>query len=219
VRNVRVVELGVDSEVFTPAPTDTNTTRAAHGLPTDRILLLYVGRLAQEKNFHTLLAAFSLLTQRRPGAYHLLVIGDGQQQEQLRAAQAAIGAITWVPYCAEPKELAQLYRAADLFVHPGTQETFGLVALESQACGTPVVGIRGSAMDRIILHDQSAWAQQNTPAALADGIEHASAADLRQIGDAAAVAVTERFAWPGVFERLFGIYREVCANYRKATAG
>ena len=219
VRNVRVVELGVDTEVFTPEPNDTNTTRAVHGLPSDRILLLYVGRLAQEKNTHTLFDAFSLLVQRRPGVFHMLVIGDGQQREQLRAAQAATGAITWLPYCADPQELAQLYRAADLFVHPGTQETFGLVALESQACGTPVVGINGSAMDAIILHDQSAWAQQNTPAALADAIEHASGADLRQIGDAAAIAVSERFAWRQVFERLFAIYREVSADYRKATAG
>jgi glycosyltransferase involved in cell wall biosynthesis len=82
-----------------------------------------------------------------------------------------------------------------------------------------VVGINGSAMDAIILHDQSAWAQQNTPAALADAIEHASGADLRQIGDAAAIAVSERFAWRQVFERLFAIYREVSADYRKATAG
>jgi len=56
------------------------------------------------------------------------------------------------------------YRAANLFVHPSVQETFGLVALESQACGTPVVGIRGSYMDRIILpYDQKSWAQKNSP--------------------------------------------------------
>jgi alpha-1,6-mannosyltransferase len=219
VRNVRVVELGVDAEVFTPVPGDTDVTRATHGLPADRIVLLYVGRLAQEKNTHTLLDAFSLLTRRSPDVYHLLVIGDGQQREQLRAAQAATGAITWLPYCADPRDLAQLYRVADLFVHPGTQETFGLVALESQACGTPVVGIRGSAMDKIILHDQSAWAQQNTPAALADAIEHASGADLRRMGDGAAGAVAEQFAWRRVFERLFRIYREVADDYREATAG
>ena len=59
--------------------------------------------------------------------------------------------VTWMRYCTDSFDLARYYRAADLFVHPGTQETFGLVALESQACGTPVVGIRGSYMDRIIL--------------------------------------------------------------------
>jgi alpha-1,6-mannosyltransferase len=219
VRNVRLVDLGVNTKIFYPLPNETNTTRAAHAIPEDRTLLLYVGRLANEKNTHTLCDAFSLLVQRRPDAFHLLVVGDGQQQGQLRALQAQTRAVTWLPYCAEPMELAQLYRAADLFVHPGTQETFGLVAIESQACGTAVVGIRGSSMDRVIRHDQSAWAQQNTPAALADAIEQACQANLRQMGDAAAIAVAERFAWRQVFERLFGIYREVCGDYRKPTAG
>ena len=69
-----------------------------------------------------------------------------------------------------------------LFI-PGVQETFGLVALESQACGTPVVGIRGSYMDRIICHDQKSWAQENSPEALADAIEDFSAKKLSTLGE------------------------------------
>jgi len=105
--------------------------------------------------------------------------------------------------------------AADLFVHPGVQETFGLVALESQACGTPVVGIRGSYMDRIIFHEQESWARENTPAALADAIEDLSGKKLSILGGSAAVAAEESHSWPRVFEQLFCIYREVCAKYRR----
>jgi alpha-1,6-mannosyltransferase len=112
-------------------------------------------------------------------------------------------------------ELARYYRAADLFVHPGTQETFGLVALESQACGTPVVGIRGSRLDGIILHDQQGWAETDSPAALAEAIEQFSRRDLRALGATAVKGVAE-YSWPHVFERLFCIYREVCANYSLA---
>ena len=64
------------------------------------------------------------------------------------------------------------------------QETFGLVALESQACGTPVVGIRGSYMDRIIFHEQESWARENTPEALADAIEELSGKKLSILGGA-----------------------------------
>ncbi len=71
------------------------------------------------------------------------------------------GSVTWLQYCTDSLELARFYRAADLFVHPGVQETFGLMALESQACGTPVVGIRGSYMDRIIFRSQEPWAREN----------------------------------------------------------
>jgi alpha-1,6-mannosyltransferase len=200
VRNVRDIDLGVNTAVFHPAE------KAARR---DRTSLLYVGRLAAEKNTATLLAAFQLLVRRNPGAFHLVVVGDGQQRALLEAATAHTGAITWLPYVADPQELARLYRAADLFVHPGTQETFGLAALESQACGTPVVGIRGSAMDRIILHDQSSWAGENSAEALADAIEQTCARDLRSLGVTAAAAVAERYATSRVFERLFCIYREV----------
>jgi alpha-1,6-mannosyltransferase len=98
------------------------------------------------------------------------------------------------------------------------QETFGLVALESQACGTPVVGIRGSRLDGIILHDQEGWAGENNPAALAAAIEQFSARDLNALGRAAAQRAAATYAWPAVFNRLFCIYREVCANYRRSHA-
>jgi alpha-1,6-mannosyltransferase len=123
--------------------------------------------------------------------------------------------VKWIPYCTDSSELARFYRAADVFVHPGIQETFGLVALESQACGTPVVGIRGSYMDRIICHEQASWARENTPESLADAIEEFSGKDLKSLGAVAASAAAERYSWPRVFEGLLCIYREVCAHYRQ----
>jgi alpha-1,6-mannosyltransferase len=104
-----------------------------------------------------------------------------------------------------------------LFVHPGVEETFGLVALESQACGTPVVGISGSYMDEVIQHDQSAWATTNKPDALAKAIEMMAANDLRAFGRTAAANVATRYAWPRVFDRLFSVYRDVITSYRRAS--
>jgi len=105
-----------------------------------------------------------------------------------------------------------------LFVHPGTQETFGLVALESQACGTPVIGIRGSRLDGIILHDQEGWARENVPAALANAIEQFVARDLTALGRGAAKKAAGEYAWKAVFDRLFCIYREVRASYLRSNA-
>ncbi len=98
----------------------------------------------------------------------------------------------------------------------GVQETFGLVALESQACGTPVMGIRGSYMDRIICHDQELWPREHTAAALADAIEGSSAKKLSLLGETAAWTAENLYSWPRVFEELFCIYREVWANYRRS---
>jgi alpha-1,6-mannosyltransferase len=213
VRNTRLVPLGVNTNNFTTNPDDSFETRQALSLRPERTLLLYVGRLAPEKNTAVLFRAFEILANRRRGEYELLVIGDGPHREQLNRLEAETRAVRWIQYCTDPAELARYYRAADLFVHPGMQETFGLVALEAQACGTPVVGIRGSRLDGIILHDQTGWAAENSPEELAGAIEQICARDLNALGVAASNAAAD-YAWPRVFDRLFCIYREVCANYK-----
>jgi alpha-1,6-mannosyltransferase len=215
VRNVRAAKLGVNTKTFSPSPDDRAETRSSLGTLSDRKLLLYVGRLAPEKNTETLFAAFEILAKRRPHEFELLVIGSGPHWEKLRQLQAETGNVKWIQYCTDSIELARFYRSADLFVHPGIQETFGLVALESQACGTPVIGVRGSRMDQIILHGQESWALGNTPAALADAIEEFCRKDLRAAGRVAAEAVAGDYSWPRVFDGVFCIYRDVCANYRK----
>ena len=214
VHNVRVLSLGVNIDIFRPDDSDREAARASLKIGGRRKLLLYVGRLAKEKNTRTLFRAFEILDRRRSNEFHLLVIGDGPERTQLRKLLARMGNVSWIRYCAEPRELARYYRAADLFVHPGVQETFGLVALESQACGTPVVGICGSAMDDLIFHTRENWARENNAEGLAEAIERFSEADLSILGDEAAEKAAQLHAWPRVFEGLFCIYREVCANYK-----
>jgi alpha-1,6-mannosyltransferase len=216
VRNVRPVSLGVDIDIFSPAPNDGVSARASLGVRPDQKLLLYVGRLAKEKNTETLFNSFEMLQTRRPGDFHLVVIGDGPQRSQLEKLRTRLGNISWIQYCADSADLARYYRAADLFVHPGVQETFGLVALESQACATPVAGIRGSYMDRIIFHEQESWATQNTPEALAESIEKLSETKLSRLGQTASETAEKLHSWPQVFAQLFCIYRDVCAKYAKS---
>ena len=218
VRNVRTVRLGVNTDIFKPMPDHGKATRASLNIARQQKLLLYVGRLAREKNTQTLFRAFELLQRRRSSEFHLLIIGDGPQRKDLRQLQSrSCGKdISWIQYCTDSADLARYYQAADLFVHPGVQETFGLVALESQACGTPVVGIRGSYMDQIICHDQEPWARANSAEALADAIEGASTKKLSILGESAARAAENLYSWPRVFEELFCIYRETCANYRRS---
>jgi alpha-1,6-mannosyltransferase len=213
VENTEKTDLGVDTTIFRPEPDDRAQTRAEEGVPPDRKLLLYVGRLAQEKNVRTLLEAFRLLHNETPGHFHLLAIGDGALRSSVERLAAATGAVTWHSFCSDPWRLAKLYRAADLFVHPSVQETFGLVTLESQACGTPLVGIRGSYMDRIIFSDQAHWAAENSPAALARAIRAVAESDLPAVGMLAAQDVRDKYSWDVVFDKLFSIYEDVCQKY------
>jgi len=214
VRNLAHTDLGVDTAVFQPRSAPGEDVRVEFGIPRERTLLLYVGRLAQEKNTRTLFAAFRLLSEQQPRRFHLFVVGDGLQRTELLALQRATGEVTWLDYCAEAPRLAAFYRAADLFVHPGVQETFGLVTLEAQACGTPVIGIHGSYMDRIIHSDQTLWARENSAAALSAAIEEMSHEDLLKTGVRASRRVSARYSWDQVFTRMFDLYREVIQNYR-----
>jgi alpha-1,6-mannosyltransferase len=216
VHNVRVLSLGINTEIFRPDGSGTEAIRRSLGVNADQNLLLYVGRLAKEKNTATLLRAFSSLQRRRPNEFHLLVIGDGPDRTQLRKLQLRTGALSWIRYCADPCELAGFYRAADIFVHPSVQETFGLAALECQACGTPVVGIRGSYMDNVICHDQESWAIEDSPDALANAIELCSGRRLSAMGKHAARVARSLYSWPRVFEELFCIYRELRSKYRRS---
>lgn len=213
VENTHTVDLGVDDEIFRPEPFDRSATREQLGISNDARLLLYVGRLGPEKNVRTLFEAYTLLRGRARGPYELLCLGDGTQRSALMDLQKQTPGVHWMPYCSDPAELARIYRAADLFVHPGVQETFGLVALESQASGTPVVGIKGSYMDRIIFSDQKQWATENSPAALADAIEGKFTIDLRAAGLRASQEARSRYSWRIVFSRLMDIYSDVVARY------
>ncbi len=216
VRNVAHSDLGVDASIFQLNAAPCEDVRGEFNIPHDRTLLLYVGRLAQEKNTHTLFKAFQILARENPNRFHLLVVGDGLQRSELHSLFTIHHSqITHVPYCADAMQLAALYRAADLFVHPGVQETFGLVTLEAQACGTPVVGVRGSYMDRIVRSGQVRWARENTAAALARAIYEMSGEKARVNPGRLHAEIAAQFSWDRIFSRLFDLYREVIDNYRR----
>ena len=208
IANTANVDLGVDAQRFHPG--NRASARAELGIPAGSRVLLSVGRLAAEKNTRMLCDAF-----RELDGYHLLITGEGLQRDLVERLVADTGAVTWLPFLDRHEDLLRLFHAADLFVHPGVQETFGLVTLEAQACALPVVGIRGTPMDRIVCHTQEFWALENSARALAGAIESAFLHDLPALGATARASVEKRFAWPVVMERLFDIYREVIHEHSR----
>lgn len=131
VPNVVQQPLGVDCSVFTPERRDP-AWRARlvreFGLPPSTRLLVYVGRFAPEKNLHVLCAAVEALGS----GYALLAMGLGGQPPS--GANVRV-----LPLERDTRRIARLLASADVFVHAGNRETFGLAVLEAMACGTPVV--------------------------------------------------------------------------------
>jgi alpha-1,6-mannosyltransferase len=205
VTNTLTLNLGVDTKAFQPVA-DRDGLRERLDLPRDKKILLYVGRLSPEKNIAMLLASFEVLNQRHPGVYHLVIVGDGPLRRILPATRQRTGALTWRSYVQDNARLAEYYHAADLFIHPGVCETFGLVILEAQACGLPCVGIRGSFMDANVMAGLDEWAQRNEPADVADAIERFASMDLAALGAEVSRLVHARFSWNKVFARQWDFY-------------
>ncbi|MEU8004203.1 glycosyltransferase family 4 protein [Catellatospora sp. NPDC049111] len=134
-----VIPPGIDLQHFRPG--DRHLTRLQLGLPLGDGVVLYVGRLAPDKNVETLIQAFASLHQQLRSS-RLLIVGDGPTKAQLQRLVEQLGvdtAVTFVPFIAHHL-LPAYYNAADVTVVPSNYlETFCMVALEAIACACPLV--------------------------------------------------------------------------------
>jgi D-inositol-3-phosphate glycosyltransferase len=215
---VSVVEPGVDLRRFRPGAVE----RARFGLPEHGRIIAFVGRIQPLKAPDVLVAA--LAEMRAAGSDATLVIcggpsGSGLERPssliELAATLGVTGSVVFLP----PQtgdDLAALYRAADLVAVPSYNESFGLVALEAQACGTPVVaaavgglvtavrdGVSGVLVDG---HDPKDWAQ------VLDRLLDASA--YRHRLAAGAVAHASQFSWDRTADTLLRVYRDAVTEHR-----
>jgi len=136
---IEVIPTGLPAERYIPG--DGARFRATYGIAADRPLLLYVGRVAYEKNIEFLLHAFVALLRRRPEAL-FTIAGEGPAQARLQSLAAELGIahqVQFVGYLEREHALADCYAAADVFVFASRTETQGLVLLEALAQGRPVV--------------------------------------------------------------------------------
>ncbi|MCL1801410.1 MAG: glycosyltransferase [Promicromonosporaceae bacterium] len=216
-RRVFRVAPGVDQEIFTPAGGRT-PAREQLGLDRHAQIVLFVGRIQKLKAPDVLIRALELL----PMGVSLVVVGGPSGNpsaiEDLRRLSERLGVADRVTF-QEPvpaPELAQWYRAADLVAVPSYTESFGFVAAEAIACGTPVVGASVGGLKEIIddgetgllvaSHDPGDWA----------------AAIEQVLGDpelgarltAGALREGKRYSWQRTAEQLFAIYRDVVDQRR-----
>ncbi len=131
-RRTQVLARGIDTSLFSPHRRDP-ALRERWGVAPRSLAVLYVGRLAAEKNLELAIAAFQSIRRARPDA-RLILVGDGPMTSRLRARHPAF------VYCGmrQGEDLANHYASADLFLFPSLTETFGNVVLEAMASGLAV---------------------------------------------------------------------------------
>lgn len=136
---LHVIPTGLPADRFQAG--DAQRFRALAGLPPQRPLVTYVGRVAHEKNIEFLVRAFAHVRRAVPQAL-LVIAGEGPAQEPLRRVVAQLGLaadVCFVGYLDRSTTLLDCYAAATVFVFASRTETQGLVLLEALAQGTPVV--------------------------------------------------------------------------------
>jgi phosphatidylinositol alpha-1,6-mannosyltransferase len=208
---VITVPLGVDQTFF--APGDKESARRRFGVE-EKIVICSVSRLTGYKGHDTVLDALAVLPAHIRERMVYLIAGKGPARAalELRAERLGIGGtIRWLGFVPD-HDLPVLYNASDLFVlctreNASSQEVegFGLVFLEAQACGTPVVGTNTGGIPDAIQHGCGGWLiPQNDPAALSSWLTRLAEApqEFRLAGKAARARVERECTWSGYFRRL-----------------
>ncbi|WP_141015606.1 D-inositol-3-phosphate glycosyltransferase [Nocardioides sambongensis] len=222
---VEVVLPGVDTTVFRPQ--DRAAARAERDLSDDALVVLFAGRIQPLKAPDVLLKAIAELVGRRPDLRSRLVVpivggpsGSGLERPTALAALAdELGVADLVRFVPPVKQsdLAGWYAAATLVAVPSYNESFGLVAAEAQACGTPVVAAAVGGLTTVVAdgrsgllvdgHEPREWAHA-LERVLADPALAATLAD-------GAVRQAEEFTWEATAARTLEVYSRAGALMRE----
>jgi D-inositol-3-phosphate glycosyltransferase len=224
---VHVVSPGVDLYTFTPGESR-GVARAHIGQPADALVVSFVGRIQPHKGPEVLIRATSELVKHTPLLRHRLIVNivggaSGANTEEVDRLKElttwlAIDDVVRFTPPVPREELPQWYRAADLVIVPSYSESFGLVALEAQACGTPVVatavgGLRTAVADGIsgVLvdgHDPKAWSS-----VISRLLQEPQRRVLLSMG---AVEHASHFGWDVTARGTLDIYDLVISDLRKS---
>ena len=224
---VHVVSPGVDLYTFTPGESRSKA-REVVGLPHDALVVSFVGRIQPHKGPEVLIRATSELVKHSPLLRNKLIVNvmggasgaNTDEVDRLKELTSWLGiddVVRFEPPVART-DLPQWYRAADLVVVPSYSESFGLVALEAQACGTPVVatavgGLRTAVADGIsgVLvdgHDPKAWSS-----VIARLLQEPQRRVLLSMG---AIEHASHFGWDATARGTLDIYDLVISQARKS---
>jgi alpha-1,6-mannosyltransferase len=202
-KKVEQVTLGVNLDLFTPHPT---LPQARHGR---RPVILYVGRLSQEKDLPILFEAFRLLNQA--GAYQLRIVGDGPLRAYAERFVRSTPHVTYTGLIPYGKQLAEVYTGADILALPSRNETFGLAILEALASGIPVVAVNRGGPSNLLHAHIGALAMPGDPVDFAAKV--ASVLAHKPVMQQCRTFVEHHFAWEKTFTKLLDIY----TNLRQAS--
>lgn len=218
-----IIPPGVDTSHFYPIPPD--EAKCAIGVPKEDQMLLFVGRIEPLKGVDTLIRAIAHMRTRGVGEkypHYLAIIGGdpnanerdmNSEMARLQNLSRELGLQDLVLYLGKRSQssLPYYYSAADVLIMPSHYESFGMVALEAMACGTPVVASQVGGLAFLIQDGVTGFVVPGgDPVALSDRLtELISQPDLRKRLGEQAAAYAREYAWEIITDRVLDLYYEV----------
>ena len=213
-----VVSPGADTDLFTPG-TDRMTERSRRqlGIPLHSKGVAFVGRLQKFKGPEVLIRATAELMDRNPDRNLRVVLcggpsGANSSPETYQNLARELGVERTVRFLnpRPPAELVAVYQAADIVAVPSYNESFGLVAMEAQASGTPVVAAAVGGLPIAVDDGETGLlVRSHNPADWADALEQLLDDDERRIAmSEAAVDHAQQFSWAAAATQLEAIYAD-----------
>lgn len=204
-----VIPTGLQESSFEVA--DGQAFRLKYGIALDRPKLLYVGRVAFEKNIHFLLEMTLLLIEKHPEVL-LVVTGEGPAEASLHKLAKTIGLennIQFIGYLDRNTELNACYQSADIFVFASKSETQGLVLLEAMAQGTPVVAIAELGTASILIEGKGALIANDNTLDFAERVQQLLAYPEQrfELGSRAKAYALDKWTAEFQAERMLNFYR------------
>jgi glycosyltransferase involved in cell wall biosynthesis len=207
---IKVVHNPIDFAALTDASAEPLDATDAHAWKHPAIVS--AGRLAEAKNYPLLIEAMALLRRRLPAA-RLFILGQGDQEAQLRAQIASLGLSDAVRLCGFQRNPWKYIARADVFALTSRYEGFGNVLVEAMACGVPVV-VTSSPGPLEIVRDNvdGVIVPEHTAAAVAAALEGVLTDDRRRASMAAAAKeASRRFALPSIAGQYDSWFSELVA--------
>lgn len=197
----------VDPERFTPSRK--KELREQFGLGCGPVLM-HASNFRRVKNVRDVVKVFARVAEKRPAC--LVLVGDGPEREPAAILAEEYGISDRVFFMGDQKEVEAILPAADVFLLPSSQESFGLVALEAMSCGVPVIGCRAGGLPELIVHGETGFLYEvgdvEGMAGAALEILGSDAKRERMARAARARAATD-FATGPIVDRYEALYREV----------
>jgi glycosyltransferase involved in cell wall biosynthesis len=217
-QRIRLIPNGTDMTCFRPVSVgERDRLRERLHLPTDRVLVIYTGRLTAAKGLMELAEAWKEVAARWADV-HLVVVGTGRYSHDdcepaLREVIARYELQNTVTFTGEVSNVHEFLQAADLFVLPSYSEGFSLSLLEAMACGLPVVSTRvGSAPETIVEQDNGLLVAPKNAEDLAHGLawllSHREC--WAAIGARARQTVAERYSLGRIADRYVQLFQTLC---------